>query len=326
MTISYRWTEDAINCYNRGCQCQGCFYHDFFSGNQKCQMQNSVLELVKRFGPPGRNLKPTKKIKDEYIEERIKEALKTTPEGLCQTDISKKIGSRRNNGPEFGYIIKNMVERGELESIKAINEKHPRKISVTLYKLSEREEPMNITPKEELALASIKQIGGIGATRDKIMAVSGFTCQQVQGLTNRLLHKKLIVRAGDAYQINALTDSPIRSVAELKQVVGCAPVEELVEQPKKEKIKIEVPRESYVDDDNCAQDDNKGAQDDKKGAQDDNNQVEVYKKKMLAALQPRQSIIELEKLAAAIEVAESLRGYKTGLDKAREIIRLLEAI
>ncbi len=48
-----RWTTTAIECYKRGCKCEGCFYNDFFSGTyQKCQMKASVLELVRVIGTP----------------------------------------------------------------------------------------------------------------------------------------------------------------------------------------------------------------------------------------------------------------------------------
>ena len=48
-----RWTTTALDCYKRGCNCEGCFYKDFFSGSsQKCQMKASVLELVRVLGTP----------------------------------------------------------------------------------------------------------------------------------------------------------------------------------------------------------------------------------------------------------------------------------
>ena len=48
-----RWTPTALDCYKRGCNCEGCFYKDFFSGSsQKCQMKASVLELVRVLGTP----------------------------------------------------------------------------------------------------------------------------------------------------------------------------------------------------------------------------------------------------------------------------------
>ena len=48
-----RWTNTALECYKRGCVCDGCFYSDFFNGSsQKCQMKASVLELVRVLGKP----------------------------------------------------------------------------------------------------------------------------------------------------------------------------------------------------------------------------------------------------------------------------------
>ena len=48
-----RLTPTALDCYKRGCNCEGCFYKDFFSGSsQKCQMKASVLELVRVLGTP----------------------------------------------------------------------------------------------------------------------------------------------------------------------------------------------------------------------------------------------------------------------------------
>lgn len=48
-----RWTPTALECYKRGCVCEGCFYNDFFSAAaQKCQMKTAVLDLVKTIGAP----------------------------------------------------------------------------------------------------------------------------------------------------------------------------------------------------------------------------------------------------------------------------------
>ena len=48
-----RWTPTAIDCYKRGCNCEGCYYKDFFNGSsQRCQMKASVLELVRTIGTP----------------------------------------------------------------------------------------------------------------------------------------------------------------------------------------------------------------------------------------------------------------------------------
>ena len=52
-----RWTPTALECYKRGCVCEGCFYSDFFSATaQKCQMKAAVLELVRTIGAPNVDL------------------------------------------------------------------------------------------------------------------------------------------------------------------------------------------------------------------------------------------------------------------------------
>lgn len=67
-----KWSESAVECYKRGCNCKGCFYEDFFSKpkyseneqKQKCQMKATVLELVKVLGVPD-GVKEITVIKDE---------------------------------------------------------------------------------------------------------------------------------------------------------------------------------------------------------------------------------------------------------------------
>jgi hypothetical protein len=57
-----RWTKAAVDCYQRGCVCQGCYYSDFFRGSpQRCQMKATVLELVRVLGIP-QNLEPKEQI------------------------------------------------------------------------------------------------------------------------------------------------------------------------------------------------------------------------------------------------------------------------
>jgi hypothetical protein len=65
-----RWTETAVECYKRGCNCECCFYQKFFSGSpQKCQMKASVLELVRTIGTP--NVELPQILPDEEKEEII---------------------------------------------------------------------------------------------------------------------------------------------------------------------------------------------------------------------------------------------------------------
>lgn len=53
LTIS-RWTATAIDCYNRGCICEGCpIYEEIFKGTgNKCRMKQTVIESVRLFGAP----------------------------------------------------------------------------------------------------------------------------------------------------------------------------------------------------------------------------------------------------------------------------------
>jgi len=47
------WTISAIDCFKRGCVCQGCFYDDFFRFKpDKCKMKQVVIELVRTLGLP----------------------------------------------------------------------------------------------------------------------------------------------------------------------------------------------------------------------------------------------------------------------------------
>ena len=49
-----RWTESAIDCYKRGCVCEGCpIYEQYFKGSKRrCQMKAAVIESVRLFGAP----------------------------------------------------------------------------------------------------------------------------------------------------------------------------------------------------------------------------------------------------------------------------------
>ena len=43
-------------CYNRGCNCNGCYYEDFFTRPLKCNMEYSVVKLIMKTGEPDRDL------------------------------------------------------------------------------------------------------------------------------------------------------------------------------------------------------------------------------------------------------------------------------
>lgn len=48
-SVNY-WTPSAIDCYERGCICNGCPMYELIG--KKCRMKSSVLELVRKFRVP----------------------------------------------------------------------------------------------------------------------------------------------------------------------------------------------------------------------------------------------------------------------------------
>ena len=46
-----KWTQSAIDCYERHCACDGCIIKEIMT-SQKCMMKAFVLELVRLYGIP----------------------------------------------------------------------------------------------------------------------------------------------------------------------------------------------------------------------------------------------------------------------------------
>ena len=46
------WTNLTIMCYERGCVCHGCEFHNRLEDGTKCQVKASVLESVRVLGVP----------------------------------------------------------------------------------------------------------------------------------------------------------------------------------------------------------------------------------------------------------------------------------
>ena len=62
------WSPLAIECYNRGCQCSGCYYHSYFSDpRQKCQMKEAVRSLVAVYGKP----RLSKKEQQQFVSQQF---------------------------------------------------------------------------------------------------------------------------------------------------------------------------------------------------------------------------------------------------------------
>lgn len=60
-----RWTKSAMDCYQRGCVCEGCFINEYFCkvSGWTCQMKAAVLASVAKFGIPAH----LNRCKDELI-------------------------------------------------------------------------------------------------------------------------------------------------------------------------------------------------------------------------------------------------------------------
>lgn len=48
------WTKIAIECYERNCICEDCYYSRL---EEKCKLKNTVLALVRLYGVPKNALK-----------------------------------------------------------------------------------------------------------------------------------------------------------------------------------------------------------------------------------------------------------------------------
>lgn len=89
------WTKEAIKCYLRKQNCQGCFFEDFFSADDlKCEMCNTVKYLLKEIGKPTQ--KQIKNIEyDEVEEKRILKESKPFRKQLKY--IAKRADAERSN-------------------------------------------------------------------------------------------------------------------------------------------------------------------------------------------------------------------------------------
>ena len=73
------WTPSAVDCYERGCICEGCPI--FLIIETECVMKITVLELVKTLGKP-----------PEKVEIDINEIEQKLIEGRTLYEIAKELG------------------------------------------------------------------------------------------------------------------------------------------------------------------------------------------------------------------------------------------
>lgn len=86
-----QWTESALECYERGCNCQNC---DIPKPSDKCCMKTFVLLLVKTLGNPQQAL--TEKLKREKLETEIVNIAQTYLEKGVKKGWKKFLASQYN--------------------------------------------------------------------------------------------------------------------------------------------------------------------------------------------------------------------------------------
>lgn len=114
-----RWTQGAIECYQRGCVCAGCLTGQIIE--QHCRMKITVMELVKRLGAPPKslNLIPGATEHEENIIAAILEGASTLKQiaeslELNEKTINQRLGSLYRLVEDDGYQFKSPKTRNRL--------------------------------------------------------------------------------------------------------------------------------------------------------------------------------------------------------------------
>lgn len=98
------WSESAIACYERGCNCQGCYYTEFFEGSgHKCHMNVYVTELVKLLG------RPCQKKSELNRNQQAIYNLLSSRDRITTLEIFEEIGINRNYA---STIIRELTDLG----------------------------------------------------------------------------------------------------------------------------------------------------------------------------------------------------------------------
>ena len=86
-----RWTQSAVDCFNRGCVCSGCPTYELIG--KRCQMKNSVRLLVRKFGNPpkaNKGIFPGMTLAEYQITEAILKGAASLEEIAAETGIKKR--------------------------------------------------------------------------------------------------------------------------------------------------------------------------------------------------------------------------------------------
>lgn len=91
------WTTGSIYCYERGCNCQGCYMNDILES--RCKMKCAVFELVRKFG----KLKEENELELSVIEQEIVNIILAGANTL--EEIAQKLKKSKNT---TGVYIRKM--------------------------------------------------------------------------------------------------------------------------------------------------------------------------------------------------------------------------
>lgn len=105
------WTISSIDCYNRGCRCEGCYMREILE--TPCDMKRAVMELVKRFGAPTEQ-KEERKVPEKHriILEAIRNGAESYDDLYEMTDlkftsIQTSLSRLYQEAKEQGLVFKN---------------------------------------------------------------------------------------------------------------------------------------------------------------------------------------------------------------------------
>ena len=137
VTKKYRyWTPGAIECYQRGCVCEGCLTGQIME--QHCRMKSSVIQLIKTLGPPKiftTNVIPgATEAEEEIIDTILKGAgtLKQIAEHLKLNEetIKSRLYSLYRLVEDKGYQFKTSKQRDRLpEFIEYVKSLQPKEVT-----------------------------------------------------------------------------------------------------------------------------------------------------------------------------------------------------
>ena len=99
-----RWTEGAIACYKRGCNCSGCITREILE--TPCYMKAAVIELVRKLGAPPEEINPKELTKKEQ------QTIDAILDG-CRNykEIAEKMNVKESHAPHLVHTLYNKARQ-----------------------------------------------------------------------------------------------------------------------------------------------------------------------------------------------------------------------